>query len=179
MFACRGVTAESKRDIGKRLQIMHRTELIHMGQYCLDSRGFWLKPLPAQQRVEPNQAATRAVQAVHFARQALGIFAVETIRNEQDNRALAEHATGPKAVEIVQGRADAGAARPVPDQLADPIRVSVNSLLMADRTLGGLAIDIIPTSTDPQRDKADLTSLWLVCTYQVRYRTLANDLETG
>jgi hypothetical protein len=50
---------------------------------------------------------------------------------------------------------------------------------MADRTLGGLALDIVPVGTDPQRDKADLTSLWLVCTYQVRYRTLANNLETA
>lgn len=67
----------------------------------------------------------------------------------------------------------------IPDQLADPIRVAVHSALMADRTLGGLAINIIPSGTDPQRDKADLASLWLVCTYQVRYRTLSNDLETG
>lgn len=67
----------------------------------------------------------------------------------------------------------------VPDQLADPIRVSAHGLLMADRTLGGLALDIIPTATDPQRDKADLTSLWLVCTYKVRYRTAANDLSIG
>lgn len=67
----------------------------------------------------------------------------------------------------------------VPDQLADPIRVSAHGLLMADRTLGGLALDIIPTATDPQRDKADLTSLWLVCTYEVRYRTAANDLSIG
>lgn len=67
----------------------------------------------------------------------------------------------------------------IPDQLADSIRVSAHSLLMADRTLGGLALDIIPLGTDPQRDKADLTSLWLVCTYQVRYRTLANNLESA
>jgi hypothetical protein len=68
---------------------------------------------------------------------------------------------------------------PVPDQLADPIRVSAHALLMADRTLSGLAIDIVPTSTDPQMDKADLTSLWQVNTYQVKFRTLHNDLENG
>lgn len=67
----------------------------------------------------------------------------------------------------------------IPDQLADPIRVSLHNLLMTDRTLGGLALNIVPTGTDPQRDKADLASLWLVCTYEVRYRTAANDLETG
>ena len=67
----------------------------------------------------------------------------------------------------------------VPDTLADPILVSAHSLLMADRTLGGLAVDIVPTMVDPQRDKADLMSLWQVNTYQVTYRTLQANLETG
>lgn len=65
----------------------------------------------------------------------------------------------------------------IPDQLADPIAVDVHARLMADRSLGGLAIDIVPTSDDPQRDKADLTSLWQVMTYQVRYRTPAGALD--
>lgn len=66
----------------------------------------------------------------------------------------------------------------IPDQLADPILLDAHSKLMADRTLGGLAIDIIPTLSDPQRDKADLTSLWQVNTYQVRYRTTIDDLSS-
>lgn len=65
----------------------------------------------------------------------------------------------------------------IPDQLADPIAVDVHQQLMADRTMGGLAIDIVPTSVDYQRDKADLTSLWQVNSYQVRYRTADNSLE--
>ena len=64
----------------------------------------------------------------------------------------------------------------IPDQLADPIIVDVNSRLMADRSMGGLAIDILPAMVDPQRDKADLTSLWTVLTYKVRYRTDQQDL---
>lgn len=59
----------------------------------------------------------------------------------------------------------------IPDQLADPIVVDVNTRLMTDRSMGGLAIDILPAMVDPQRDKADLTSLWTVLTYRVRYRT--------
>lgn len=66
----------------------------------------------------------------------------------------------------------------IPDQLADPIVADVHSKLMADRSLGGLAIDIVPTLSDPQRDKADLTSLWQVLTYQVRYRTAIDDLTS-
>lgn len=64
----------------------------------------------------------------------------------------------------------------IPDQLADPVRVSAHAKLMADRTIGGLAMDIVPTSVDPQLEAADQPALWMVCTYQVRYRTAATDL---
>jgi hypothetical protein len=40
-------------------------------------------------------------------------------------------------------------------------------------------IDIVPTTMDPQRDKADMTSLWQINTYQVSYRTSQSNLETG
>jgi hypothetical protein len=49
--------------------------------------------------------------------------------------------------------------------------------LMGDRSLGGLVIDMVPTGVDPQFDRADFSTLWLVCTYQVRYRTSISDLE--
>lgn len=65
-----------------------------------------------------------------------------------------------------------------PDQLADPITVDVNTRLMTDRSMSGLAIDILPVMVDPQRDKGDLTSLWQVCTYKIRYRTDAVDLTS-
>ena len=66
----------------------------------------------------------------------------------------------------------------VPDQAADPIVTSVHSRLMADRTLGGLVMDVWPVSVDPQFDKADAASCWTVCTYQVRYRTQVGDLSS-
>ena len=64
----------------------------------------------------------------------------------------------------------------IPDQLADPVIVDLHSKLMADRTLGNRVIDIVPTIVDPQLQAGDLPSSWTVCTYQVRYRTLHNDL---
>lgn len=67
----------------------------------------------------------------------------------------------------------------IPDQLADPIAIDVHSKLMADRSLGGLVIDIMPGQVSWQRDKADLTSLWMVNLFQIRYRTAASDLTTG
>lgn len=67
----------------------------------------------------------------------------------------------------------------IPDQLADPIAIDVHSKLMADRSLGGLVIDIVPGQVSWQRDKADLTSLWMVNPFQIRYRTAASDLTIG
>lgn len=66
----------------------------------------------------------------------------------------------------------------VPDQLADPIIISLHAKLMADRTLGGLVMDIWPGTVDPQIEKADQPALWTVCTYNVRYRTSVTSLES-
>lgn len=66
----------------------------------------------------------------------------------------------------------------IPDQAADPIIVSIHSKLMADRSLGGLVMDIWPVSVDPQFDKADAAANWTVCTYQVRYRTSLTSIES-
>jgi hypothetical protein len=64
----------------------------------------------------------------------------------------------------------------IPDQLADPIISSIHSKLMADRTLGGLVMDIWPGTVDPQIESADQPALWTVCTYNVRYRTSVTSL---
>jgi hypothetical protein len=40
-------------------------------------------------------------------------------------------------------------------------------------------MDMVPTSVDPQLEAADQPALWMVCTYQVRYRTAITDLTTG
>ena len=65
----------------------------------------------------------------------------------------------------------------IPDQLADPIIASIHSQLMADRTLGGLVMDIWPGTVDPQMEKADQPALWTVLTYSVRYRSSVTDLS--
>jgi hypothetical protein len=66
----------------------------------------------------------------------------------------------------------------IPEQLAGPIVESLHSKLMADRTLGGLAMDTWPGPVDHQKDQADAAAGWTVCTYSVRYRTSVTDLAT-
>ena len=65
----------------------------------------------------------------------------------------------------------------VPDQAADTVVLSLHSKLLADRTLGGLVMDIWPGGVDPQFDKGDLATVWMVCTYIIRYRTSVTDLS--
>jgi hypothetical protein len=65
----------------------------------------------------------------------------------------------------------------IPEQLAAPIIDSLHGKLMADETLGGLAMRIWPGPVNHQREQADATAGWTTCTYTVRYRTSVTDLK--
>jgi hypothetical protein len=65
-----------------------------------------------------------------------------------------------------------------PDQTADPIIQSLHQRLMADLTLGGLAIDVQPDTTEFTFQEADIPAGIIFCTYLVRYRTSVADLST-
>jgi hypothetical protein len=65
----------------------------------------------------------------------------------------------------------------IPDQVADPVISSIHTKLMADRSLGGLVMDIWPGEVDYQFERGDLPALWTVMPYQVRYRTSVTDLS--
>lgn len=67
---------------------------------------------------------------------------------------------------------------PIPDQIADPIAADAHIRIMADRSVSGLAIDVIPGQVDWQRDGTDPLSLWMVSMYRIRYRTAINDLSS-
>jgi hypothetical protein len=64
----------------------------------------------------------------------------------------------------------------VPDQLADPIVESLHSKLMADLTLGGLAMDIQPQRVEFQVVEADQPAGVVMCDYLVRYRSSVTNL---
>ena len=64
----------------------------------------------------------------------------------------------------------------IPDQLADPIVQSLHSLVMADPSLGGYAMDIVPASVDFQLIEADQPAGVVLCDYVIRYRTSLADL---
>jgi hypothetical protein len=63
-----------------------------------------------------------------------------------------------------------------PDQLADPTIESLHSKLMADLTLGGLAIDIQPTQVTFNLLEADQPAGVIFCEFDVRYRTSVTSL---
>lgn len=64
----------------------------------------------------------------------------------------------------------------VPDQAADPIIESLHEKLMADLSLGGLAIDIQPFQVEFQSVEADVPAGVAMCDYLVKYRTSVSDL---
>ena len=65
----------------------------------------------------------------------------------------------------------------VPDQTADPIIQSLHSKIMADLTLGGLAIDVQPGPTEFTLEQADTPVGVIYCTYRIQYRTSVSDLS--
>lgn len=65
----------------------------------------------------------------------------------------------------------------VPDQLADPIVADMHSRIMADLSLGGVAIDVQPLGTDFEMMEADQAAGVISCNYLVRYRTSVADLS--
>lgn len=67
----------------------------------------------------------------------------------------------------------------VPDQLADATVVSMHSKVMADLTLGGVAIDIQPVQTLFNLIEADQPAGLVSCEYDIKYRTLVADLSQG
>ena len=66
----------------------------------------------------------------------------------------------------------------IPDQLADPIVESMHSKLMADLSLGGLAMDIQPISVSFDVVEADQPAGVIACDYAVRYRTSVSNLSS-
>jgi hypothetical protein len=67
----------------------------------------------------------------------------------------------------------------IPDQLADPIVENMHAKLMADLTLGGVAMDIRPQSVNFELVEADQPAGVISCDYLIRYRTANANLATA
>lgn len=65
----------------------------------------------------------------------------------------------------------------IPDQVADPVIESVHSKLLADISLGGLSMDIVPVSVNYEIIDADNSAAVVSLDYRVRYRTATGDLS--
>lgn len=66
----------------------------------------------------------------------------------------------------------------VPDTAADAVLTAAHALLMADRTVGGLAINVTPGPVTTDLERADAASCWMTAVYTVTYRTSIHDLTT-
>ena len=64
-----------------------------------------------------------------------------------------------------------------PDEVADPIVESLHNKIMTS-TLGGYTMDVIPTGTTNENVDADQPAGVITCSYQIKYRTLNNDLAS-
>ena len=65
----------------------------------------------------------------------------------------------------------------IPDKLADKTIESLHSKLLADPTVGGLAIDIRPSTTTFELIEADQPAGLIICEFEVDYRTTYGSLS--
>ncbi len=65
----------------------------------------------------------------------------------------------------------------IPDNLADATVESLHSKLLADPTVGGLAIDVRPSTTTFEVVEADQPAGVIICEFEVDYRTLYGSLS--
>ena len=84
-----------------------------MRQHGLDAAGARLEPFEAQQRIEPDEPPAGAVQPVDLEGQRVVGVALEPVGDQEDDRALGQHAACPQLVEHMERGGDARAARPV------------------------------------------------------------------
>ena len=66
----------------------------------------------------------------------------------------------------------------IPETEADRLLTAAHAALMADGTLGGLALGIREQECDWEVEDADAVAVALPARYRITYRTLANDLST-
>jgi hypothetical protein len=65
----------------------------------------------------------------------------------------------------------------IPDQIADPIVQSLHTLLTADLTLGGYAMDVQPVNVSFDLVESDQPTGVVMCDYRVLYRTTVSNLS--
>jgi len=66
----------------------------------------------------------------------------------------------------------------VPDNVADPTIESLHTKILTDPTVGGLTIDIRPSTTSFEVLEADEPAGIISCEFDIEYRTLYNSLTT-
>ena len=63
-----------------------------------------------------------------------------------------------------------------PDQLVDPLVIAIHAAMMADETLGGMVMSVLPGSTHYQMTDADESACVAASEFRIRYRTLQQDI---
>lgn len=64
----------------------------------------------------------------------------------------------------------------IPDTKADATLTAAHALIMADRTVGGLAFDLLPAQQTTDLERADADACWLTAVYRIQFQTRIDDL---
>lgn len=119
--------------------------------------------------------ASRVFRDIHGALQAsaLPAIAVETGDEETPERRTARHKM--RWMEVTVSIVAAGAS---PFTVGDPALVEAHGRLMADRALGGLALEVLEGPTRRERSSAEQQLGVVAKTYRVQFHTTEESLES-
>lgn len=96
-----------------------------------------------------------------------------------DNEDPAEYTTGKVDAKLaIEVQVYHRSSSTPPDQLADPVVEDVHARMMADSTLGGLAIDISENGTSWDFDESDRTQLLVRMRFVIWHRHNRNSLTS-
>src|SRR5579872_185471 len=105
--------AQRQDQLRQTLQIVCGQEVVDVGQRRFHPGRLGTVILAAEQRIQPDQAIAASLQPAHLAAEQLNIPPVPAIADDDDDRAVRQHAARPALVEFMQAFPDARAASPI------------------------------------------------------------------
>src|ERR1700756_3614810 len=94
--------SKQRAEIFQRRHVVRREEIVAVRERGGHASRQRLVAPRSEQRVEPDQPVRRAAQVYELGDEMLGIAAVPSVADYEDDRAVAEHTPGPLPVELAE-----------------------------------------------------------------------------
>src|SRR5215510_8716151 len=94
------------------IDVVHRYESVQIGKCCLHPLTKWFVVVTCQQWIEPDDFLASSFQVLHLPLEQTHIATVPAVADDDNHRAMGNHARSKVAVESMQRAPDVGSTRP-------------------------------------------------------------------